>query len=227
MCHAERFVAGYLGGSITEGAGASDPAATSWRALTTGWLRRAYPTVRVEEVNAAIGGTGSDLGAFRCRRDLLRARPDLIFVEFAVNDGTIPAERSLRAMEGIVRQIRAADERAGIVFIYTITEDMVAAYARGETPPTVAQHQRVAAHYGIPAVNVGRALWSAIAAGEGAWEALLADGTHPTDAGYALYAAEVRRFLEGRARPCPSRNTPIPADGRSVGHSAVGLRVGP
>jgi hypothetical protein len=40
------FTIGYLGGSITAGAHASDPEKTSWRALTTAWLRRRFPQVR-------------------------------------------------------------------------------------------------------------------------------------------------------------------------------------
>src|ERR1700712_1286122 len=60
---------GYLGGSITAGSGASKPAETSYRALTTRWFREQFPKAQITEINAAIGGTGSDLGAFRCQKD--------------------------------------------------------------------------------------------------------------------------------------------------------------
>lgn len=63
---------GYFGGSITEGAGASDAAKTSWRSLTTSWFRKQFPNAQITEINAAIGGTGSPLGAFRTQTDLLR-----------------------------------------------------------------------------------------------------------------------------------------------------------
>jgi hypothetical protein len=66
---------GYFGGSITAGAGASKSSETSYRALTTKWFRDMFPKARITEVNAAIGGTGSDLGAFRCRKDLLDRHP--------------------------------------------------------------------------------------------------------------------------------------------------------
>ena len=36
-------------------------------------------------LNAVISGTGSDLGAFRVSEQLLKYKPDLIFIEFAVN----------------------------------------------------------------------------------------------------------------------------------------------
>lgn len=86
---------GYFGSSITEGYGASDPATTSWRARTTRYLRERFPGSAVTEINAAIGGTGSDLGAFRCSEDLLSKNPDLVFVEFAVNDHEADKDRSV------------------------------------------------------------------------------------------------------------------------------------
>ena len=68
----------YLGGSIT--------AQEGWRPKTLKWFRDQFPTAKVEGINAAIGGTGSDLGVFRLKHDVLDHDPDLLFVEFAVND---------------------------------------------------------------------------------------------------------------------------------------------
>ena len=81
----KKLTVGYFGGSITEGAGASDPS-NCWRSLTTQWLRDTYPDCEINEIMAAIGGTGSDLGAYRCEKDLLSGSPDLVFIEFSCND---------------------------------------------------------------------------------------------------------------------------------------------
>ena len=99
-CGEEATVA-YFGGSITWGATATDPLKTSWRALLAKRLQREFPAARLVPVDAAIGGKGSDLGVFRMDRDVLPFRPDLTFVEFAVNDAQNP-ER-LECMEGILR----------------------------------------------------------------------------------------------------------------------------
>ena len=87
---------GYLGGSIT--------AQNGWRVQTLAHFRQACPQASFTEINAAIGGTGSDLGVFRVQQDVLSKGPDLLFVEFAVNDGGADPQRIIRAMEGIVRQ---------------------------------------------------------------------------------------------------------------------------
>ena len=108
----------YLGGSITEMNG--------WRNMTTDWLRKAWPQAKVMEVHAAIGGTGSDLGVFRLGHDVLAKNPDLLFVEFATNDSGKPAEEIWRNFDGIVQQTWAKNPKTDIVFVYTITSQMMA-----------------------------------------------------------------------------------------------------
>ena len=75
----KEIVVAYLGGSIT--------AMTGWRDLTTDWLKKTYPGVMFKEIHASIGGTGSNLGMFRLERDVLSKKPDLVFLDFACNDG--------------------------------------------------------------------------------------------------------------------------------------------
>jgi lysophospholipase L1-like esterase len=187
---------GYFGGSITAGAGASNPLKTSWRALTTAWFKEHFPGALITEVNAAIGGTGSDLGAFRCQADLLAKNPDLVFIEFAVNDGGRAELRVKRSIEGIVRQLLLSNPWAEIVFIYTTTKTLAPAYAAGDVPKAVGYHQAIARHYGIAEINVGQALVERMARGDDSWETLTIDGVHPNDAGYAVYAKSIEEFLE-------------------------------
>lgn len=191
----KQLTVGYFGGSITEGAGASDWSKTSWRALITAWLRKCYPQCDITEIQAAIGGTGSDLGAYRCETDLLSKNPDFVFVEFSVNDFGSDEVKISRYMDGIVRQIWNKNPQAEIAFVYTITREMAAAYEAGETPYTIVLHQKIAEYYGIPSVNVGIKLWQRVKNGEASWEELLTDTVHPTDKGYIIYADEIQKFL--------------------------------
>ncbi len=103
---------GYLGGSITAQAG--------WRPKTLAWFQKQFPEAKVEEINGAIGGTGSDLGVFRYEQDILRHKPHMVFVEFAVNDGGASPEQIFRAMEGIVRQTWRTDPNIDLCFVYTM-----------------------------------------------------------------------------------------------------------
>ena len=186
----------YFGGSITAGAGASKAEQTSYRALLSSWLTTTFPKSAVTDVNAAMGGTGSDLGAFRAGRDVLAHHPDLVFVEFAVNDGGSPEPMIDRAVEGIVRQVRRADPATDICFVYTFVAAQRAEVIRTGLTRAVRRDEIVAAHYDIPSVNMALPAARQLEAGTLTDAQFFKDGTHPTDAGYRIYADAVIAFLE-------------------------------
>lgn len=137
----------YFGGSIT--------AQEGWRPKTLKWFQEHYPNARVSQINAAIGGTGSDLGVFRCRHDVLAQHPDLVFVEFAVNDGGASPEQIYRCMEGIVRQTWHANPETDICFVYTLAGDMLQTLQTGKYPRAASAMEKLADFYGIPSVHTG------------------------------------------------------------------------
>jgi lysophospholipase L1-like esterase len=184
----------YFGGSITAGAGSSKPE-FCWRSLLQRHLEREFPGARLAENNAAIGGTGSWLGAFRTKNQALYGGAALVIVEFAVNDGGAPEAQVLSAMEGIVRQIRRSDAATDILFVYTLSHTHLAMYDAGQLPPTVQWHERIAEHYGIPSVHLAQFAFDKIKAGELAFHEFANDGVHPTDRGYALYFEALKPFI--------------------------------
>ena len=148
----------YLGGSITEMSG--------WRNMTTDWLRKTYPAAEVEEVHAAIGGTGSGLGVFRLGHDALSKNPDLLFVEFATNDSSESAESIWRNFDGIVQQTWARNPKTDIVFAYTITTRMMDNYSAGKMNAAASAMEKLADHYGIPSVCFGPRVVAGVKAGK-------------------------------------------------------------
>ncbi|MCB1086284.1 MAG: SGNH/GDSL hydrolase family protein, partial [Verrucomicrobiae bacterium] len=137
----------YLGGSIT--------AAPGWRVKSLTWLQERFPKQKLVEINAAIGGTGSDLGVFRNEQDVLRHQPDLLFVEFAVNDGGASPERIHQAMEGIVRQTWTANPETDIIFVYTLSQPFLADLQAGKFSRSASAMEELADHYGIPSIHFG------------------------------------------------------------------------
>ena len=139
----------YLGGSITEQSG--------WRIQSLERFQRQYPASRFKEVNAAIGGTGSQLGVFRVEHDVLRHRPDLIFVEFAVNDSSVKPEDIVRQMEGIVRKTRRQLPDCDLCFVYTLTaaDNQLGPLKAGKMSISASAMERVADHYGIATIHMG------------------------------------------------------------------------
>ncbi|MDR1963730.1 MAG: SGNH/GDSL hydrolase family protein, partial [Planctomycetaceae bacterium] len=187
----------YLGGSIT--------AANGWRPKTTEWFKTTFPKAKIEEIHAAIGGTGSNLGVFRVRRDVLRFQPDLLFVEFAVNDGGESPENIWRSMEGIVRQTWKTNPKIDIVFVYTLSEALAKEPREGFCNRSMSSMELLADFYGIPSINfavpvlalekAGKLLFK----GESAPEGVIlfsTDSVHPLDAGHQIYAQTVADSFE-------------------------------
>ncbi len=148
----------YLGGSITQQDG--------WRPKTLQWFREQFPQAKISEIHAAIGGTGSDLGVFRLKQDVLDHNPDLLFVEFAVNDGGVEPDRIHQTMEGIVRKtIRRRSNNRYLFRLYTGRRLDTGLCVMASSPRAASAMEAIADHYGIPSIHMG--LRVAILEGEG------------------------------------------------------------
>lgn len=99
----------FFGGSLSWGDGASDPERTSFRALMQSHLQQKYPKAHFAFYDAAIGGTGSKLGMFRVDRDVLSHKPDLVFLDFTIEDNLRGTDReTLASYERILRELITA-----------------------------------------------------------------------------------------------------------------------
>jgi sialidase-1 len=193
----------FLGGSITAGGG--------WRDQVCEWLRQRFPDTDFDFINAGIGSLGSVPHAFRLERDVLAKGPvDLLFVEAAVNDtanGT-DRDRMRRAMEGIVRHVRRSNPLTDVVHMHFVMPEHMEDYAKGVVPPAIEEHERVAAAYGNPSLNLSREVTDRIAAGEFTWDGDFKN-LHPSPFGHRLYAESIGRMLAAAwSGPTPAAATP-------------------
>lgn len=172
----------FLGGSITWGACATDQGKTSYRALVSDYLEKTYPKAHLKFWDAAIGGTPSKLGVFRMDRDVLPYKPDLTFIEFAVNDGG-NIKDSMETMEGIIRKLKKSNPDMAIMIII-----LGAGKKEKYGTPRLQEHIKLAKYYGLPYADVCGPVKKAIKTGKIDTDIILADGCHPSDAGYRLYA---------------------------------------
>ena len=190
----------YFGGSIT--------AQNGWRPKTLAHFQKTWPDAKFSEINAAIGGTGSDLGVFRLNQDVLVQKPDLLFVEFAVNDGDAKPDQIRRCLEGIVRQTWRALPDCDLCFVYTITESLSKPLLEGKFPRAAATMEEIADRYGIPSIHLAMEVAKLAKEGKLIWKGPLPktagdsvvfanDGVHPyPETGHELYLQAVVRSLE-------------------------------
>jgi pimeloyl-ACP methyl ester carboxylesterase/lysophospholipase L1-like esterase len=195
----------FLGGSITWGG--------KWRDLVCDELRRRFPHTEFEFINAGISSLGSTPGAFRFARDvLLHGRVDLLFAEAAVNDqtnGQTPQE-ALRGMEGIVRQARLANPAVDVVLLHFVDPDKMAIIRQAKQPPVIQSHERVAAYYKVPSIDLAQEVTERIHAGEFTWEKDFRD-LHPSPFGHGVYFRSIQRLFDAAWRGPLGANAQVQA----------------
>ena len=176
----------YLGGSITEGAASTDAQNKSWAGMTSKLFTEAFPASNVQNFNAGVGGTGSDYGLLRLYDDVAVKEPDVVFVEFAVNDRYASPGKVKQQMEGIVRNLLSLPKTPYIIFVYTASRQFDAC---------AQVHQQIADYYGIPSIDLQSMVQERCLTGEISFSDYWEDDVHPNDKGHALYAALVENCL--------------------------------
>lgn len=177
----EEVTVGFIGGSITQGSLSSTPE-TCYAYLVYRWWAEKFPNVRY--VNAGIGGTTSQFGAARVEEDLLRFKPDVVFIEFSVNDS--PTELFEETYEGLVRCVLASG--CAVILIHNVC------YDTGFSAEDV--HLRIGKHYDLPCVSMRSTIYQKILSGEIPNRDITPDDLHPNDAGHALVARVVTYLLD-------------------------------
>lgn len=181
----EPVTIGFLGGSITQGSLSSLPS-TCYAYLVYEWWQKKFPAAKITYVNAGIGGTTSQFGVARVAEDLLTQKPDVVVVEFSVNDENTPFFQE--TYEGLVRRICTAKQNPAVILLHNIF------YATGDTAQE--QHEQVGRHYDLPCLSMRDSVYQAMKNGLFTQKEITPDGLHPNDLGHQLLAGFVIYFLE-------------------------------
>ncbi len=177
----------FLGGSITFLGGKN-----GYVHQVGEWFRTTYPASEITVVNAGVSGTDSRFGAKRLDRDVLRYKPDVLFVEFAVNDGD---RDHTEHMERILHKAWQSNPNMDIVIFYTLAKNMLPHYDKGHLPPSAQAHEKVAAHYQIPTIGLAHDVAAKLRAGDIRWEEFANDSCHPHAKGYGHFVTSFQSAL--------------------------------
>ena len=199
-----RYVA--LGGSITQ-------AGEGW---IRPWLEKSFPDSHVTVVNSGMSATGSSLGIFRIERDAIAHQPDLVAIEFCVNDGGLNDEDAIRNMESLIVRLKRLPSPPAIIILE--------AAARGGV--NLDRHRKVAWHYDLVEVDLQKAVNDEMAGSGSPWETYFTDDVHPNAVGNALYAKAIEMALalflhpptsgKNADLPPPISKSPLLLDGKMV-----------
>jgi hypothetical protein len=123
---------------------------------------------------------------------VLSRKPDLCFIECTTGDSGSrpPLDIIGPAIEGLVRKLRAIGCECCILHAYRADRTVE------EFQPIIDRYERVADHYGIPSVHLGRAVNIGLTAREWSSEQLFLDGIHTTAEGGRIVATLIAKALE-------------------------------
>lgn len=170
----------YIGGSITEGACSTTHTKCYAYQFYSMFKERFGKNggSNVHYVNAGMSGTPSSLGVIRYSRDVAPSNPDIVFVEFAVNDADDVTNGD--AYESLVRNVLNSPNKPACMLIFSVFK-----------PDWNLQDRMipVGKQYNLPMVSIRNAVVPAVKAGEITSEQFWAnDGWHPVDYGHKLMA---------------------------------------
>lgn len=181
----------YIGGSITQQLQYTTPLTEK---LDT-FLKQDNEDRRITYSVQGLGGTNSLLGLYRLEKDVAAKKPDIVFIEFAVNDSDTTTAARTQSMEGMIRKLMKLDHQPMIILLDLTTKN----YA---SLGVISDWNELMTEYGIGYVNVAQYIKDNEATEENpgglyVWTdntdypnaaVLTSDGTHPNAAGGAVYA---------------------------------------
>ena len=194
----------YLGGSITEGAQAQPQQTRCYAYLSAHAFAETYmPNPKLlKYVNAGISGTPSVLGITRLEQDVLRHEPDIVFVEFAVNDSNQMPYRIV--YESMIRKLLADECQPAVVLIFTFMESGYSCQPH---------MQQVGSHYDLGMISVKDAIQPQITLGNITWRDYSSDYTHPNTAAHRFIAEMISNYF-AKAEATPAEPWTMPETAR-------------
>lgn len=113
--HGHSVPSGYFTGGIVSKLG-------SYPHLFLKYITEKYPTAVVNSITTSIGGEQSEQGAARFKNEVLTMRPDLLFVDYALNDRSIGLERTEKSWRSMIEYALAANVK---IVLLTPTPDLI------------------------------------------------------------------------------------------------------
>lgn len=158
-------------------------------------LKQRFPFAVINVIVTAIGGENSESGAERFERDVLCHRPDIITMDYGLNDRGVGLERARAAWS---RMIEAGIASGAKVLLMTPTPDMTQAPAyKGEDRPLLGAHaeqiRRLADQHGIGLADSLAACMQYSSACD--LSDILSWSNHPNRTGHELVARELLRWF--------------------------------
>ena len=156
-------------------------------------LKELYPYAVINVITTSIGGEHSEMGAKRFKHEVLNHHPDVLFIDYALNDRGLGLERSEKAWR---RMVELALKQGIKVILMTPTPDLSEDILEEANP--LHQHaemiRRLAAEYNVGLIDSYRIFENKARQGE-KMENYMSQVNHPNSAGHQCDAQAIKTWF--------------------------------
>ena len=156
-------------------------------------LKEKYPLAVINVIVTAIGGETSEGGAKRFEKDVLVFHPDVVLIDYGLNDRSIGLEKAAKALTFMIAKAKAQGAK---VILLTPTADLASNLDDPKDPLSqqAALIRRLAKVYKVALVDSSAAFQKHVKDG-GAMQDLMSQRNHPNEAGHKLVAEQLLRWF--------------------------------
>jgi lysophospholipase L1-like esterase len=189
VCHGHSVPAGYFRTPVVD-------TFNAYPHLLHLGLKQRAPHAVINVIVTAIGGENAEAGAKRFADEVLTHKPDLVTIDYALNDRGIGLERAQAAWSAMIDQ--AGAKRIPLILL-TPTPDQSAKLDDAQDPLNqhAEQIRRLAAEHHLALVDSLAAFKAAIAKGA-PLAGLMSQVNHPNRQGHELVAAGLLAWFPAR-----------------------------
>lgn len=186
----EKVTIAVLGGSITQGTisnGSSDKKVKhrqTYAEIFHDWWKETFPNTPIEFINAGIGATDSYLAVHRVQKDVLEHDPNLVLVEFSVNDSGSNSHKI--SYDNLIRTMLLQQDAPAVLLLFM-------AQTNGSSAQNI--HALVGFHYSLPMVSYYNVISDMMEKGNYTASELSGDVVHPSALGHRITGEVLWKYL--------------------------------
>ena len=159
-------------------------------------LKAMYPTAVINVINTAIGGENSVSGEKRFKSEVLRHQPDVLFIDYSLNDRRVGLEQAHDAWTSMINIALKQDIK---IILLTPSPDQEVEILDNNTilDRHSAQVKQLAKAYGIGLIDSYALFKQRVSAGDSV-AAFMSQVNHPNKEGHQLIANEILSYFKQR-----------------------------
>ena len=172
----ESLTLGYIGGSITEGKNYSNP--------FTSYVRNTFAKGSFKEVNIGMSGTSSVVGLVRAEKGLVAQNPDIVVIEFSVNDHEDISYK--KSFESLIRKFLEMPNEPAVIVLITRSKGCFSSQT---------QMEAAGKNFDVAVISMNNSMTKAFNSGFLKPDDYYTDEYHPHEKGGQLIADTMAYYL--------------------------------